>query len=160
MAERHPAEPRLGFLLDEDVEHLYPLCPRGRVKRLKDVGLAHGAPDDDIVKKAYHRGLTIVTANKRDYIRAAERFVKTQAPKNDCGCPYGLVFFPSGLAVQQRLVPLLRDPEGRLRLGTEQFKWKDIHEQHLCVNIQRGGKVTVSRLLRCPDHRRRAQQRS
>jgi hypothetical protein len=40
MAERHPAEPRLGFLLDEDVEHLYPLSPRGRVKRAKDVGPA------------------------------------------------------------------------------------------------------------------------
>jgi hypothetical protein len=61
-------EPKqLTFLLDEDVNALKGLFPRKRVRTLAQMRLKPGTSDAVIVRKAWSRGLTIVTANADDF---------------------------------------------------------------------------------------------
>ncbi len=144
-------EPTYRFLLDEDVKSLLPLFPKKRVKTLAMLGLHADMRDDKVVIEAWKRGYIIVTANNRDFNRAVEKFL-SHGPKRECRCLWGLVLLPNGQAVQQRLLKNLNDLESRLRLDGKRTTWKEVHQSHLRVSVQRGGVLSVSRLRRCTYH--------
>src|SRR6266566_5776857 len=101
---REPKE--LTFLLDEDVKALRPLFPRKRVKTLAQMRLKPETPDADIVRKAWNRGFTIVTANA-DHFRKAITDFQERGRTGECLCLFGLVILPTGEEVQRRLLPSL-----------------------------------------------------
>jgi hypothetical protein len=101
---------RLTFLLDEDVNALKDLFPRKRVRTLAQMRLKPGTSDAVIVRKAWSRGLTIVTANADDFRKLIIEF-QERGRAGECSCFFGLVILPTGEQVQRRLLPSLRAVE-------------------------------------------------
>ena len=147
----HPVTYR--FLLDEDVKGLLPLFPPKRVKTTADLDLPTNASDAAIVKAAWRRGFTIVTANTRDFNREVEAFLTT-GPKRRCRCLWGLVLLPSG-TIQRQLLKRLRNLERRLQLDGKSVTWRDVQANHYRVTVYGDRSVKVSKLPRCAYHRKK-----
>lgn len=143
--KRKDGLPTFGFLLDRDVSKAVSLFPRKRTKTLADVGLSEEARDSEIVKKAWERGLTIVTGNGDDFVREIIAF-QSRTERNDCHELFGLVVLPNGYEHQKRL---LHDLESKLRLGTETLKWTDVAQKNCLVKVKKSGLPEVRRFKRC-----------
>jgi hydroxypyruvate isomerase len=134
-----------GFLLDRDVSKVSSLFPKKRTKTLAGVGLSENARDSEIVRKAWERGLTIVTGNGDDFVREINAF-QSRTKRNDCHELHGLVVLPNGYEHQKRL---LQDLQDNLRLGSEILTWADVAQKNCLVRVKKNGKPEVRRFQRC-----------
>jgi len=134
-----------GFLLDRDVSKAASLFPRKRTKTIAGIGLSEKAFDLTIIREAWERKLTIVTGNGDDFVKEIQKFL-SQTKRAECHEMYGLVVLPNGYERQKRL---LRDIEGRLRLGSEKITWTDVASHNCYVRVKRTGGLEVRRFPRC-----------
>jgi hypothetical protein len=137
--------PPYRFLIDRSSAKASELFPSHRVRSLEDVGLPENASDASIVEKAWEQECIIVTANGKDFLLAIERFQKKQM-QNDCHDLFGLVILPNAYEAQRRVI---RQVQGKLRLGRENISWRDVWQNNLCVRLKKVGLPDVSPLARC-----------
>jgi len=131
-----------GFLLDRDSAHLKAVLGG---KTVQDVGLLPKHLDEEVIQKAWERGLIIVTANQDDFIRKIYRFQQKQQ-ESDCHDLFGLVVVPNkNFDAQRVLGPLKRG----IRIEGKDLSRRDIHDQNLFVHVERSGRVDVKRFPMC-----------
>src|SRR5262245_63936690 len=140
---REPKE--LTFLLDEDVKALRPLFPKKGVRTLAQVRLKPNSTDATVIRMAWNRGFTIVTANA-DHFRKAIIDFQERGRAGECSCLFGLVILPSGEEVQRRLLSSLKAVEQRLRFSGKAITWKDVRKKPYEVRLQRSGAPRVAEL--------------
>jgi hypothetical protein len=140
---------RFKFMLDQGVSHLSDCFPSKRVVTMEMLGLRPTSSDDEIVEWASDNSYLLVTSNRRDFQHAASRYVR-QSSKKQFGCrrvPGMILLVPNDEITQRRVLTKL---EARLRFEGKQISYRDVHDRDLLVTIEASGKVTVSRLPRCP----------
>jgi hypothetical protein len=115
------------------------------------LGLDSQLPDDEVVAYASEKGHLLVAANRRDFIRDAERHV-AQSSKKRYGCHRvrGMILLvPNNEIVQRRV---LKGLESRLTFEGKPITYRDVHDRDLLVTVEATGEARVSRLPRCPHY--------
>jgi hypothetical protein len=137
------------FMLDRGVSHLLDCFPTKRVVSTETLGLRSNLSDDEILTYASERGYLIVASNRRDFLLYAKRHV-AQSSKKQFGCcriPGMILLVPNEEIAQRRV---LKGIESRLRFNGKAISFTDVHDQDLLVSVEATGRVSVSRLPRCP----------
>ena len=137
------------FMLDRGVSHLLDCFPMKRVVTTETLGLRSNLSDDEIVAYASERGYLLVASNRRDFLRDAKSHV-AQSSKKQFGCcriPGMILLVPNEEIVQRRV---LRGIESRLKFKGKAINFTYVHDQDLLVTVEATGKVSVSRLPKCP----------
>jgi hypothetical protein len=139
------------YQLDQSVNHLEHIIPAKRVVTNKTLGLDEDTPDEVLVEEASVRGNLIVTANtkRHDFENAIRKYVSQSSRKqNGCTRINGLILLLSNeRIVQERL---WRGLEDQLVFEGKKISIQAVHDRDLLVKVQSSGRVTVSRLPRCP----------
>lgn len=137
------------FMLDRGVNHLKDCFPPKRVVSTETLRFRSTLPDEEIIEYASIQGYLLVASNRRDFVRDAKRYV-AQSSKKIFGCcrvPGMILLVPPDEITQRRVLKRL---ESRLRFEGEPITYKDVRDRDLLVVVEASGKVTVSRLPRCP----------
>ena len=137
------------FMLDRGVNHLKDCFPSKRVVSTETLALRSTLPDDEIIEYASTERYLLVASNRRDFLRDAKQHV-AQSSKKQYGCcrvPGMVLLVPNDEITQRRV---LKGLESRLRFEGKSISFNDVHDRDLIVTIEASGKVTISRLPRCP----------
>ena len=140
--------PPYRFLFDRDVQAAADALPPSRVLTFSGVDLSESANDEDVIDAACTRGCIIVTANGRDFLPAAVKYIRQSSRRSQGRCHdlRGLVVLPTGLETQRRL---LRQGPQRMRHGGEPVTWADVWGRSYYVRLARDGPAEVRPLPRC-----------
>ena len=103
--------------------------------------------DDRLADMACDREETIVTENKRDFVRIFKRRAAVCGGTGKCG--WGVVRVPNNY---KRLD--IVDVYNRMKLGDLSINWEDVGWGNLLVGVGGNGNVTVMRLPICAAGRR------
>lgn len=127
-----------GFLVDADALASLPFLKRASKATTHD--------DPDIVKEAWDNCQTIVTSNRRDFLRYIQAF---QNPPifTDCRDLWGLLVLPNSQLDREKG---LRDVRHGLDvLQKERLRWPGAGLLNLYVRLTADGKAEIHRFKRC-----------
>jgi hypothetical protein len=128
-----------GFLVDADAVAALPFFDHAMK------ATAHRDPD--IVREAWEQRRTIVTSNRRDFLRYIQEF---QSPPNNPTCRdlWGLLVIPNAQLVREKGLESIR--HGLKVLPREQLRWPGAALLNLYVRLTADGQTEIHRFKRCP----------
>lgn len=131
-----------GFLLDMD-------CMESSVlpRYLRRAVPMQEKKDPGTVAESWDLSRTVVTSNRRDFVRYTVEFQRkdNNAQCSDC---WGLVTVPNTEHDRAQALQKASIQKGVVIAGAL-IPWKAVAYANLCVSIERHGKVTVARFERC-----------
>lgn len=130
-----------GFLYDKD-------CQSAVVKTFFQPGTDTSKREDiDTVVEAREGVRTPVTSNGKDFIRYT-RQVQRKMLNPRCQDCWGLIIVPNEDLVREKALEKAQIKHG-ICIGGLTIPWKAVAYANLCVRVDRGGEVNVSRFKRC-----------
>jgi hypothetical protein len=128
-----------GFLVDADAVSALHFMERA-IK-----AAAHH--DRDIVAEAWDQSRTIVTSNRRDFLRYIQEF-QSRANNEDCRDLWGLVVIPNLHLDREKGLQAIR--RGLDVPGKGTLRWPAAGFLNLYVRLTAEGELEVRRFTRCP----------
>jgi hypothetical protein len=128
-----------GFLVDADAGKSVELLDRASAARAHD--------DPDIVEEAWRSNRTIVTSNRRDFVRYIREF---QARENNRECRdlWGLLVVPNLHLLREEGLKAVR--HGLLAVpNAERLRWPGVAFLNLYVHLTGAHTVEIRRFERC-----------
>lgn len=140
---------RYRFVFDRDSEGASDVFSKSRVVTLDALGLPPRAPDEDVIAAAAERKCILVTANGKDFVQKAMKYIAQSSRRRTGSCHdlSGLVILPTGLEIQRRL---LREARQRVRIYGRPLSWADVAAKSYYVRFKGSGPADVRLLPRCP----------
>lgn len=128
-----------GFLVDKNAVTALPFLDRPIETTAHE--------DQDIVKEAWEKSRTIVTSNRRDFIRYIHEF---QNPPNFPRCRdlWGLLVIPDTQLVREKGLESIR--HGLNVKQREPLRWPGAGLLNLYVRLTADGGTEIRRFKRCP----------
>jgi hypothetical protein len=128
-----------GFLVDADAQAAMPFLDR--------TTLAESHDDADIVQEAWDKGRTIVTSNRRHFVRCVLRF-QDRENQQACRDLWGLVVIPNVHFLRGKGLSAIRNGLPALP-RMERLRWPGAAFLNLYVRLTDDAKPEVRRFERC-----------
>lgn len=128
-----------GFLIDKDAEAAAPY--------FKGASVATAHEDPDIVQEAWDRRRTIVTSNRRDFVRHIQQH-QNRENQPRCRDLWGLVVIPNLHLLREKGLSFIRHgltPVSRV----ERLGWPGIALLNLYIHLTGDQKLEIRRFGRC-----------
>jgi hypothetical protein len=128
-----------GFLVDADAVASLPFFDRAKEAAAHD--------DPDIVSEAWDQCRTIVTSNRRDFLRHIQEF--QNRPNNEaCRDLWGLLVIPNAQLDREKGLKAIR--RGLNVSQPELLRWPGAGLLNLYVRLTANGSSEIHRFKRCP----------
>jgi len=127
-----------GFLVDADA--------RASVEFFDRAILAKAHDDPDIVKEAWLSNRTIVTSNRRDFVRYIREF-QTRENNRECRDLWGLLVISNLHLLREKGLKAIK--HGLVVPNTEHLRWPGAAFLNLYVHLTGTHKVEIRRFERC-----------
>jgi hypothetical protein len=128
-----------GFLVDADAQATIPLLDRAIPAAAHD--------DPDIVQEAWQKNRTIVTSNRRDFLRYIQQFQNRENQK-ECRDLWGLIVVPNLHLLREKGLSSIRNGLNVIPKG-QKLRWPGAAFLNLYVHLTDAQKLEIRRFERC-----------
>jgi hypothetical protein len=128
-----------GFLVDADA--------RAALEFFDRAILANGHYDPDIVEEAWRSNRTIVTSNRRDFVRYVREF-QTRENNRECRDLWGLLVIPNLHLLREKGLKAIKHGLSALP-NAERLRWPGAAFLNLYVHLTDAQKIEIRRFERC-----------